>query len=540
MQQLRRLVAERLLRQVEGLSLYEALPSQAAFHRSECYQRLVRGSNRSGKTLATAVEVARAVTGQDPWRKYPQEDGRFYCIGKNLDHVGQVMARYLLRAGAFRILRDPVTQKWRAYRPWDPADALLKPLTKPAPALLPRRLIKSIAWENKAKGIPKLLTLHNGWEVSFYSSEGKPPQGSKLDGCWMDEEILDEDWYPEMRTRLVDNQGRFLWSATPQAGTDKLFELHERALAEASEPTPAVQEFVLLLKDNPHIAEADKRSLEADLNEDQRQVRIEGEFALHGRRVFPEWNLTWHGCPWRPLPLHWTRYAYIDPGRQICAVLFCAVPPKTGEEEGSGDYYYLYDELYLPRCSAAVLAEKMQQKLSGQQIEAFVIDRHGSRQTELGSGLTVETQYTLAFQKRGVRSVRTGSGFLAGGEDVEGGVEAMRELLRVRDEQGPKLRVLCHPQDQTKCLLPSLEYEIKRYRYKVLKGILQDKPEEHGRVHLMACLRYLALHRPRFVGAGDRRRAAGGALGALRAKQARAKHKDGDKPLVHLGPGSQA
>ncbi len=534
--EIRRLIAERMLRQVEGLSLYEALPTQAAFHRSECPQRLARGSNRSGKTLCSAVEVARAVTGQDPWRKYPQQDGRWYCVGKNLDHVGQVMARYLLKAGAFRILKDPLTDKWRAYRPWDPADQPLKHLTKPSPPLIPKRLIKAIAWEGKAKGIPRLVTLRNGWELSFYSSEGKPPQGSKLEGCWMDEEIIDEDWYPEMRTRLVDNQGRMIWSATPQAGTDKLFELHERALAEAGESSRAVEEFVLLLADNPHIAEADKKALEADLSEDQRQVRILGEFALHGRRVFPEWNLPTHGHPWRIIPLHWTRYAFIDPGRQIAAVLFCAVPPRTGEEDGCGDFYYLYDELYLPRCSAAILAEKMREKLTSQTIEAFIIDRHGSRQTEAGSGLTIETQYTLAFQKKGVRSVRTGTGFLAGGEDVMGGVEAMRELLRIREEQSPKLRVLCHPRDPTKCLLPSFEYEIKRYRYKIIKGILQDQPEDGGRVHLMACFRYLALYRPRHVAAGERRRAASGALAALRAKEARARQKDGDKPMITLGP----
>src|SRR5262245_2732952 len=86
--ELKRLLVEKAKRQAEALKLYVPLPRQFEFHASFVRQRLLRGSNRSGKTLGAAVEVARAVSGTDPYDKYPKYDGRAFCVGKNLDHVG--------------------------------------------------------------------------------------------------------------------------------------------------------------------------------------------------------------------------------------------------------------------------------------------------------------------------------------------------------------------------------------------------------------------------------------------------------------------
>lgn len=473
-------------------------------------------------TLPAAVEVARAVTGQD--HKFPRTEGRAVCVGKSLDHIGGVMWRKLGRAGAFRMIRDATTKQWRAFRPWDAADAARHAESKKAPPLIPPRLITSIAWENKAKSIPKMVTLANGWEITFYSSESMPPQGIDIDLFWFDEEIVGEEWFPEMLARLLDRGGRGWWSATPQAGTEKLFELHERAGVESDQETKAVEEFHILLADNKHFSTSDKQKMASLMSEEEQRVRVGGEFLINSFRVFPEFNMVTHGCAWFDVPRAWTRYAIIDPGRQVCAVLFGAIPPPW-----EPDHVYLFDELYIQNCTAVEFGRQMQAKCRDNLFESFLIDHHGGRIADMGSGRTVESQYSEQLKLRGIRSMRTGYQFQWGSDDVAAGLESFRNWLHIRDDGTPRLQVL-------RGKLPNFEYEIKHYRYKRTGNILTDKPEERGRVHLMADCRYFALCRPQFVKPRKGKDKAGGAIQAFRAKQKRQRDKNGSG-VINLGPG---
>ncbi|HET6574485.1 MAG TPA: terminase family protein [Fimbriiglobus sp.] len=494
-QESRAAAAELARRKFEALSLYEALPVQEAFHQSRARQRLLRGSNRSGKTLSAAVELARAVMGKDPYRKYPLEDGRAYVVGLDLMHVSQVFYRKLFRAGAFKMIRDAVTGKWRAYRPWQPEDAARQPEAKLAPPLIPPRLVETIAWEEKGKSIPKMVKLTSGWEITFFSSQAKPPQGMDLDLVWFDEELEDEEWYPEMAARLLDRRGVFFWSATPQAGNEQLLSLSERAERDARlDPFErVVEEFLVLLDDNPHIEDSEKKALASLYDDEQAEVRVGGEFAARRWRVFPEFQPATHVRSVPDVPLTWTRYAAIDPGRQVCAVLFGAVPPP-GQEPFD---LLLYDELYIRDCSADILAERMSEKVAGQDFELFVIDWQMGRQTQLGSGETVEFAYAKAFKKHRVRSRKSGHGFAWADSNVKGGVELVRSWLRAEPNTGcPRVVVR-----EGTC--PSLRTEIKHYRYKRARAggkmLVTDEPETRGAVHQMANLRYLIGCRPKYV-----------------------------------------
>lgn len=519
------LLAERARRRVESLSIYEPLPVQRAFHESGTRTRLLRGSNRSGKTLSAAVEVARALTGSDPHGKYPTGGGRCYAIGKDLQHVGEVMWRKLSAPGAFKIIRDESTGAWRAYRPWDPRDVARAAAARPAPPLIPPRMIRSVSWEHKGEGIPSIVRLATGWEIAFYSSLGRPPQGSDLDLFWFDEEIVDPNWYPEMSARIVDRSGRGIWSATPQAGTDQLYELHERAAAERLDPpeSRSVEEFVVLLADNPHIREADKKRLAADLSEDDAKVRIGGDFALLSFKIYPEFDLLVHGMDWMQVPDDWTRYMVVDPGHQVCAALFAAVPPPPD------DFVLAYDELYLKECDAAQFAKAVAHRLEGQRVQSFIIDPHLSIATEAGSGKSVGRQYSDELARLNVRSAATGSSFLPGNDDVDAGLMAVRGWLRIRDDGTPRLRVM-------RGAMPNFEFEIKRYHRKRVGGSVTDRPDARKWTHLMDCLRYLALSDPRYVAPGARRAAPAGAAGALRAKLARRRAAEGGG-YTRLGPG---
>lgn len=523
-QRLQTLLVEIASRKVDGLSLYEPLPVQASFHASHCRVRVLRGSNRGGKTLPAAVEVARALTGEDPFFKFPLTGGRCYAVGKNLDHIGQVMWPKLAKPGAFRMVRDFDTDRWRALRPWEVSDELRRNTAKPVPPLIPDRLITDIAWESKSEGIPSVVRLINGWEIAFYSSLGRPPQGSDLDLVWLDEEIVDQEWFPEMSARLLDRSGRLIWSATPQAGTDQLYELHERAEKDRNliPNLRRVEEFVILLADNPHMLEADKKALAADLSEDDAKVRIGGDFALLSSKIYPHFSMHRHGIDHQEMGDDWTRYAVIDPGYQVCAVLFAAVPLTN-------DQVLLYDELYIIECDAATFAERMEGKCRGQSIQAFLIDPNMSIITELGAGKTVGQQYSDELNKRHVTSMATGSGFLPASDDVDAGILAVQGWLRAGENGLPRLRVV-------RGALPNFEFEISRYHRKRVAGRITDRPDERRWTHLMACLRYLALYDPHYVQPPKRKSVASAAVVAFRAKQDRARKAAGGS-FVRLGPG---
>lgn len=551
----RRLLEERLRRSIEALNLYEPLPIQELFHASAAHIRILRGSNRAGKTLSTAIELARAVTGRDPHGKYPERDGRAYIIGKDEKHLGEVIYRKLFRPGAFRMIRDEVTGIWRAYRPWVLKDALREKESKPAPPMIPRRYIKSITWKSKGDNIPEKVTLINGWELDFWSSLSKPPRGSDLDVVWLDEEIIDSDWVPEMLARLLDREGCLFWGATPQTGSDRLYELHQRcedemmAWKDAGCPeegplVPTAREFLILLKDNPHLTEKAKAEFAKGLTAADAAVRLDGDFAIEASKVWPEYNVKIHDVPYFGIPEDWTRYAIIDPGRQVCAVLFAAVPPPwtrfpVGADAHGEDVWistaehrwaFLYDELYIPACSATLFGEKMAMKCQNQVFQNFIIDNHGSRLVDIGSGKSVEEQYAAALKENGVECVATKSNFTWASDDVTGGVEAVRTLLHTQSHGRPTL-ITVGVRDK----LPNFKYEIERYRYKRTNGMVTDKPEDKGRVHLMANLRYLALFDPRYVAPPAPVKRDNSAFAVFKRKQAKAKKAKGGGG-VSFGP----
>ena len=552
---LRRIAHEVVLRKMQSLRIYEPLPIQKEFHDCNAKVRLLRGSNRAGKTIVAAVECARIVLGKDP--RFPARDGRCYIVGKDEKHLGEVIYRKLFRPGAFKMIRDKKTGDWRAFRPWDPEDAGRRKEAKPSLPLIPQREIVSVSWNKKVSSIPEKVVLRNGWEIDFFSSLAKPPRGSDLDFVWLDEEIVDGDWVPEMLARLIDRQGKLIWGFTPQTGSDRAFELHQRCDEEmedwrqsgfSAEKEPANREFVILIRDNPHFTDKEKREHASSFSPEEQLVRIDGEYAIEAAKIYPEFNATLHNIPYFDIPMDWTRFAVIDPGRQICAVLFAAVPPDDAEFPSGAtnernepvmidcsgkEFVFLYDELYIPNCDAEQFGERMARKCLGQDFEAFIIDAHGSRSAEAGSGKTVEQQYRDQLQKRGVRSRSTGHGFVAGSDDVMGRIEAFRGWLKLRPYGLPKVLFV-----EMKNKLPNLKWEIERWRYKKTKEGVTDQPESRGRVHLMACTGYLAHHDPRFVPATKAAGRPSGAYAMFLEKMARRSRSRGAQS-ISFGPSSR-
>lgn len=524
---LRLLLEERAARGLEALRLYEPHRMQAAFHRSHAPERIIRAANRGGKTLAAAVEVSRALTNQDPHKKWPKS-GVFYIVGKDGKELSQVLWKKLAREGPFKMIRDRITKLWRAYRPYDPNDLARADEAREAPPLIPPRFIKDIAWESRKDLLPKSVRFVTGWEVHFYSAEAIPPRGSDIDGAWFDEEVASRDWYDEISARLIDRSGKFIWSATPQAGSEVLYDLSQRAEEERIKGRipyePVIEEFHCTMDDNPHLTKKQKEQFMAKMTDDQRLVRVGGQFAMLSTIIYPEYSSSTFEVPYFDIPKTWTRYVSIDPGRQICAGLFLAVPPDN-------KHVYLYDEMYIPNATAYEFGKAMQQKCSRDDIRLFLIDDQEGRKRETGSGRSIKEQYGDELAKRNVRSELTGSWFMAAAAEPKAGIEAFRSWLLWDGEEPPKLRVI-----QDKC--PNFVSEIKSYRYKRRKTpkgwITTDEPEDRGRVHQMANARYLAQYNPQYHAPTPKQEPDAIVKAFRRIKEREAQQSGG--PYVALGP----
>lgn len=497
--QIKEIQAELADRRIEALRLYRPTPEQAKYHECPASEVLVIGGNRSGKSLCTFVEDARAATGQDPHKKYPAENGLLVIVGQHWGHIGKVVYPYLFRAGAFKIIKDRITGKWRAFNPSLLGDIERQAQAKPAPPLIPPRLIKSISWLNKAERQIQSCELTTGWIVYFCSSQSDPLQGIAADRVHIDEDIEgDENWVPELQARLSDRKGKLDWSAMPHSKNNALLGLYERATSEAemAKAKPDITVFKLRFLDNPHIDGDEKRKRVegwAALGEEVLRMRSEGDFITESFLCYPTFHMSVHGydrseLPKLVVPEDWTRYMVVDPGHSVAAVLFAAVPPDE-------QMVLIYDELYLRQCNAVIFGEQVARRTVDQSFHAFLIDMHGGRIRDIGSGRLPVDQYTEQLRMRNVKSATTGHSFLAACDDIEARMTATQSYLHIRPEGTPKLRVL-------RGACPNLEREIKRYRKKTIyvagAHVVQDAPNTRGEVHACQCLEYLCAYRPRY------------------------------------------
>lgn len=481
---------------MEAMRLYLPLPAAEAFHASTAKWRVIDGSNRAGKTLAAAAEAVRAWLGCDPHDKYPKTNGNSLVVGLDGDHIA-MMWKKCAEPGAFSMIRDERTRLWRAVRPdpavptqLDPYDDAYREKWREAPPLISPRMISGRpAWDDRAKGIPRYVKFTTGWTSLWRSSEGKSPQGEHYNLGWVDEQITNEQFYLEMCRGLVglgetaQHKPRGMWSATPQTSNPQLLDLRESADA-GSEDNNAFQ---LLIDDNPFIPADEKRAFFESLSDDEREVRYYGKYAITGRRVYPSYNaMGIHGCEPFEIPPHWTRYVWVDPGRQHCGCLFFAIDPDE-------KHVYVYDGFDLRNGTAQKWAAEVKQRETEHSFEAFGIDQQMGKETPVGHADNVAHHYFQALLEVGVRPRTQGAlrGFFPGSPDIPAREEALLRWLSIRGD-GPfdgtaKLQVF-------RGHVPDLDRQFKRAHMDHKRANKRAKVPED----VLVCLEYFAAFDPKY------------------------------------------
>lgn len=284
---------------MDALVLYKALPAALEFHRCKMHNKLIVGSNKSGKTVAAGFEAASKALGRHPRR--PKRDGWLLCVGLDEDHISHMWGDILTKEGLFQIVPDEITGAPRAVRPdpndpkhLDPIDLERIDLWRPSPPFIPQEewdYPGGIVWRDKGKNAPAIVKIRStGWKITFHPSGGVPKRGIAITDAWFDEEIANMLWITETIPRLVKDDGYFVWSATPQTASQELVKMHDRVVRGEDD----ISEFTLYLEENPYITDDAKRRMYesiATFGEEELAVRYFGEWAVYGRKIYPQWDM---------------------------------------------------------------------------------------------------------------------------------------------------------------------------------------------------------------------------------------------------------
>jgi len=524
-------------REVEALRLYEPSPFQEKYHMATAKEVLLSKGNQCGGSLCGFAEDARAATAQDPYGKYAKRNGICVCLGYGEKHIGNVIHKYLCRWGAFEIIRDDSTGKWRTFRPWEKSRSVLgKPgdlhrheEARPAPPLIPPRFIKGKpVWTKAGAKIFSIIYLTTGWEIHAFNSQGESEhaQGFQADLWHIDEDVATDGWVAEAIGRLSKRKGLLRWTAMPHAKTEDIVLMLERAKEEEPKKKPRTVVIYAGIDENPYLSDETKeenKRIWRTMGDEEYVRRVEGKLIIGGLRMYPTFDKRIHdampeltdeekdaemqgqrfrmkaqkiltennGIP----PFEWTRYFIIDPGYTIAAGLFLAVPTPD-----LGDTVFAYDELYLPNCTPSIFARALQHKWNGDPIQEFIFDFHGGKLRSLADGRLPIEVYEEEFHNLNLRCVARGSRMAPGCADHKSRELLLRErlLIRQKGQWGgfPKLMVC-----MDRC--PNLVNEITSFRKKVIKkagrDIVTDEGDRRAYTHLVDCLEMGSAHHLSYV-----------------------------------------
>lgn len=468
---LRRILAELASRKMDGLLLYLALPSVEDFHACRHKFRILDGSNRAGKTLAAAAEIARAIRALDPFDKFVKQNGNLIVLGLNYDHIGRMWQK-CYEEGQFKIIRDEHTHLWRAVRPsqddpttLDPYDEAYQEKWKDAPPLIPESEISrtNIAWENSSKRQPRFaVCARTGCRINFFSSEAEAARGDHYTGAWIDEQVQHDSWISEIKRGLVavneprHHAPKLIWSATPQDCHPALLEMREQS----DKASAHYKAFSLSIFSNPYIPAEEKQAFIEGLPAEEVDTRAYGKYAVYSRLIYPLFDpMGIHGIEYDDVPIsQCTHFCSIDPGTRIAGVTFHCV---DADEKHS----YCYDGFETRKRDPHDLARRIKdrEQENGVRFEAIVFDKKAGSQQGIaqGCGETTASFYWNALQEAGVEPRIKGpmEGFFPGISDTSHRQQALNDLLHVR--QGgpfvgtPKFLI-------ARGRIPELEMQIKR------------------------------------------------------------------------------
>lgn len=279
---------------------YEPHNKQVMFHASNKNGRQYIGGNRSGKTTGGINEDIWWATGRHPYLKLP--DAPIYGRIVTVD----------FKNGASKII-VPQLRQW----------------------LAPSDLING-SWEDSYNAQKAVLTLANGSEIEIMSHEQELDKfaGVPRHFIHFDEEPP-KDIFKECKARLVDFNGRWWMTMTPVDGMTWTYEeIWEKR------DTDLIDIIKVNIRENPHIGEEAIKALLDGFDEQEREIRGDGDYVAISGLVFKMFDPEIHQIPSGIPPASWTHYLSLDAGySNPTAVYWHAVEPGTGRVVTYKEHY---------------------------------------------------------------------------------------------------------------------------------------------------------------------------------------------------------
>lgn len=496
-------------RDMEALRLYRPSKIQDKYHASRAKETVFVAGNQIGKSVSGYIEDARAACGLDPYDKYPKKNGVLAIVVYKESQIKLNTYRYLLKPGAFDIIQDKETGAWKPFYPWVPSDAERADERRPAPPILPSRLIKRIHWKSKMGNVISRIDMENGWEIHVFSSTAKPDAGFQADLVHIDEDIANEEWYVEMIARLSIRKGLLRWTALPLFDNDVLPRIVERGDDEADKharggPVPTTEVVRGTIWDNPYLTEETRQEnikRWKDAGDDVYRQRALGELITDTVRMYPTFTPEVHAVQryekshpelfgeylrTHAIPDDWCLRLFVDPGFSTLAALLIATLP-------GGELHVAVREIYHQQCDASTFAKLADEMIGDRILQSMVIDAHGGRLTGFSDGRRPQEIYENELSERNISCVETASRFRAGCDDLVYRETALRQRLIVSRITGlPEFLY-----DEQRC--PNLEKEMVRFRKQKISGIVIDKGNRKHMTHAAECFEYAAADELKYV-----------------------------------------
>ena len=266
---------------------------QAAFHNAgaDHPERLLMAANRVGKTMCAAAEVACHLTGEYPgWWK----GKRFARPTKGW--VGAESAEKIKEV---------------------PQEALLGKEGEEGTGWIPgSRILKLSLQQARIRGVVHTIHVRHvtgGTSIVTFKTYEQGPEkwtGSKLDFVWPDEEPkgdLGMAIYTESITRVMDNKGIVMMTATPLFGTSNIVAHFLNSKA------PGIYVKNATWDDAPHLDVAERERLWESYPPHERETRTKGLPMMGTGAVFPIDELEITCVPFE-IPHHFYRINGVDFG----------------------------------------------------------------------------------------------------------------------------------------------------------------------------------------------------------------------------------
>ena len=347
--------------------------THAAFHKSTKVGRILRGGNRSGKSVAGAVEGIWRATGRHP-----------HQVTHDVPTRGRIVT--VDRDNGIKQIILPLLRQWT-----------------------PPSELKNGSWEDSWSNADKEMTFRNGStiQVMTHQQEVEAFAGVPRHWIWFDEECP-QAIFNECRLRLIDFNGIWFMTMTPVEGQDWIFDRY------ISTQAKNVDMFEVDIRDNPHLNKEALALLDDDLDDEEKKVRQKGIFVPKGGLVLSEFDYSRHAIQGGgPIPPTWSIYVSIDHGfNNPTAILWHAVSPKKD--------VVTFREIYKSRTVIKEFAKMIREVNTeiGRIPELYVGDPSMSQQNAI-TGTSALQEYR-----------RNGIPLMQSKKDVVGRINKMNEYLK--------------------------------------------------------------------------------------------------------------